>query len=704
VGVFVDGVYQVSRDAIDLDLLDLDRVEVAHGPQSALFGHSSFSGLIHYVPAAAAEHWIMRATVDAGSQSLLGIQGVISGPLGATFKGRLAASWREQDGSWTNPAGSGSKLGGQRKRALAGTLATRDGAGPLTLRLSARFGENRFDQPAFFTLDHRQFNCGARNAQSGTWSYFCGVAPVGPPNPLSPRIPDSRSWAAQAALHAELDLGAIELRSDTSWYRASARIYRDFDGSAEGDIYGVCATNLNCENPGSLLVPVVRLQRVNIVQVRPTSASEVAQELRIASTGSSAFRWMLGATMFRTRARRAFAYGADRGSLQPAERFTSLVLGSLQRVGPLAAINSAVVGDANASQVMHNDSIEQRRTFALFGSIDYRLTPQLRLHGEIRGNWEHLELDSRRSNFTASFGRSLGVRRFFDTTPRLSIDYRPSAGWMFFASHARGSRSGGINSVAGLAAEEQTFEPETNWTSEIGVKYAGPGVVRSVEVTGYHIDWRKTQILGLSVTPGVNALVTRNTNGIETWGFDLSARFQPRPWLELDFALGYTRPRFKRGSEDPGSSAFCGLGPGSTTSSFCTIRESTINPGQLVPDISGKVVLRTTKVNWSGALTLTPGLTRFSDMRLRLGMTHQGNVYERAVNGLAYGARTILDARLVLPLGRTTLEVWGTNLANARYARGAAGRQPQFYTGIPRPTDLILGESRRIGLTLRFSD
>jgi len=51
VGMFVDGVYQASRDAIDVEPLDLARIEVVDGPQSALFGHSTFAGLIHYVPA-----------------------------------------------------------------------------------------------------------------------------------------------------------------------------------------------------------------------------------------------------------------------------------------------------------------------------------------------------------------------------------------------------------------------------------------------------------------------------------------------------------------------------------------------------------------------------------------------------------------------------------------------------------------------------
>jgi len=46
--VFVDGVHPAEQEAYDKDLLDLERVEVINGPQSSLFGYSSFAGAIRY--------------------------------------------------------------------------------------------------------------------------------------------------------------------------------------------------------------------------------------------------------------------------------------------------------------------------------------------------------------------------------------------------------------------------------------------------------------------------------------------------------------------------------------------------------------------------------------------------------------------------------------------------------------------------------
>lgn len=706
VGMFVDGVYQASRDALDVEPLDLERIEVVEGPQSALFGHSSFAGLISYIPAQASETWLTRGSLDVGTDALVGGSAIISGPMDGSWKMRVAGSWRKAKGTWSNAANPGARLGNLRRWALAATIATRDGTGPLSLRLSARYGKNRYGQPPFVTVDYRQLNCGSRDPGSGAWSYYCGVAPLPGVPAASPGIPDSQSWTAQAALHTRLDLGGMELLSDSSWYQSSAHIYRDFDGTAEGEVYGVCAVGLSCAVPGSLFPPVVRLQRVNIVQYHPMTAREIVQEVRLRSNGNDRFSWSVGGTVFWTRQgqRTNFAYGAERGALASNERFTSLVLANPQHVGPPAAINFALTDDPNMVQIVQNDAAENRRTIAAFATADYRLAANLRLHSEIRVTWERFELDSRASNFQPSFGTSLGARHFFDITPRLSIDYRPAEGWLAYTSYARGSRSGGINAVAGLLPEEQSFEPETNWTTELGVKYAGAGVLRSTGLTLYHINWRNTQILGFATTPGVAALITRNTRGIETWGMDLTASVQARPWLSLGLAASYVHARFKPGSEDPGSSAFCGLDPKATASSFCTIRASEINPRQQVPDVSGKVVPRSPEISGAAAVTIMPQAEAFRGLRLRLGLTYQGNSYERAVNGLSYGERTLLDARLTLPLGRFALELWGNNLADDHYVRIAVGRQPQFYTGIPRPFDLILGERRRIGLTISFAN
>ena len=49
VSIFLDGVFVSGRSSQNVSMLDLERVEVVKGPQSALYGRNSFSGAINYV-------------------------------------------------------------------------------------------------------------------------------------------------------------------------------------------------------------------------------------------------------------------------------------------------------------------------------------------------------------------------------------------------------------------------------------------------------------------------------------------------------------------------------------------------------------------------------------------------------------------------------------------------------------------------------
>lgn len=702
VGMFVDGVYQANRDALGVVPLDLDRIEIVEGPQSALFGHSTFAGLIHYIAAQPTEALLAKASAEAGSANLRGASATVSGPVNKALNGRAAISWLHAGGTWVNAAAPDQRLGDTDRLALSASVATRSQGAPLNLRLSGRYGSNRSNQPPFFALDYRTYNCGGRDATSGAWSYYCGGPSIPAQVAVSRGLPDSVSRTGQLALHLALDLGGIEIRSDSSLYRADSHVIRDLDGTASGDLYGVCLQGVNCTGVGSLIIPVVRLQSVNIVLRRSVSAREIAQEFRLLRAGDNRLTWEIGATAFWTQLHTTLAFGAERGGLASTERLSSLVLTNPQRVGAPAAINAALVDDPAIEQVVFSDSVESRRTLALFATADYRLTERFRLHGELRSSWENLELDSRKSNFVGSFGKSLGPRDFHDLTPRISLEWR-SHGWLTYTAYAKGARSGGINPVVGLATDEQTYAPETNWTAELGAKYFGNGLMRAAQLTVYDIDWKDTQVQGNSGTPGVTALIIRNTRGIRTRGIEASAQAVPSRWLAIELSWSHTNPRFKPGSEGPGDGALCGLTPGFATSSFCTLRPSSIAPGQLVPDISGNLVARVPQTTWYAAVQLSPHWAVLPSLRLHVEASHQSDVFDRQVNGLSYGARTLLGARLSFAVAGMSAELWGTNLASEHYARVAASRQPVFYAGIPRPTDLILGEGRRIGLTLRYS-
>lgn len=706
VGVFVDGVYQAERTAIDVAPLDIERIEVVHGPQSTLFGHSTFTGAIHYVPRAATPEFTSGVEAGVGTDAYWSATGYLSGALpGGVVLGRIAAGSRNASGTWTDTA-DGESLGDIARNAVAASLSLAE-AGPWTASLSGRWSATESSHPAQTSIDGLDYNCGAVEAASGYWSYFCGELPARRSVDISGGIPDSSNDVTQVSLVFALSGETMRFESDTSYYRGSSDIYRDFDSTSAGEGFGVCVIGMTCPRAQLPAWPIERLVNVNSVSRQGSSTSEWSQEFRL--TGSAGHvDWLAGVTGFLTDDRNRGLFGFERGDLLPTEALTVLLPLTPGLTGPIARGNRALVDDPNQTQVVQSNTKMERRTFAMFGALTYRPTPELGLRLEARTTWERQEIDNVTANFAPGFGTSIPAQDFSDTTPRLSVDYAPTASWFLYASAAKGWRSGGVNPVPGLSPEEQAYDPEYNWTYELSGRYRDAGQRWLGRLTLYHIDWRDTQITGFSATPGIANLITRNTAGVDTNGIELTAQTRLSERVTLQGAYSYTDPEFASGSDDPGSSQFCGLKGNNATSSFCTVgppRSGAAPAGTLVPYIDGNMPQRTPHTQWQLGLR-GDSLAFAGGWRAEGGidLSYQGDVYDRAINGARYGERTLLSARAALVRGPWTVEVWGTNLTDEEYIRAVSTRGAAYYPVAPRPLDLVYGEGRRVGLTLRYGD
>lgn len=707
VGVFVDGVYQANRPGIDVEPLDLERIEVVRGPQSALFGHSSFAGAIHFVPRRPSQAFEAGANVELGSAAFRAAQGHVSGPLiGDRLLARAAFVVRSGGGTWENAAQPGDRLGALRRIAATLSLAAPPDAA-WQFGLTARLQSDRATSPAVSTLDYPDYNCGARDASSGAWSYFCGAVPVASVFEASPGLPDSAGESRQLRLRLARVTGTFDLESETSVYRATSRIVRDFDGSAAGSIFGVCDERLGCAAPGAPPRPVVRVVQVDSAFVQAPDVEELSQEFRLRGRAAGRLDWMLGATAFRTRDTARTALGFERGNLLASERLTAWLPAAPASAGPVSNANRALVADPGRDVVDFLRVESERRTFAVFGAIEAMLGERLRLRAEGRASRERLAVDSLVANFAPGFGRAIGPLEFHDVTPRLSADLRVDREWLVYVSAAKGSRSGGVNAVPGLIVEEQRFAPEYNLTWELGTRYAGVDERLRVAATAFYIDWQDTQITGLASSRGVGSLITRNTAGLATRGVELTLEASVRASLRLQAAVSWVDPRYRAGSEDPGSNAFCGLSSTSAESSFCTIGPTRF-PGAagaiLVPWIDGNVPQRAPRLQWQVSLSYAPAI-EIGGWRpfANVGVNAQSDVYDRSIDGARFGERTLLDSRFGLRRDSWSVEIWGRNLGDERYVRAAATRLPQFYPTTPRPLDLVQGERRRVGITVRYT-
>lgn len=707
VGVFVDGVYQASRSALDVELLDFEHVEVVGGPQSAMFGHSTFAGAIGYVSSRPTESPTGGVVLETGSDQYMLARGVVSGPLTDRWLGRFAAGARSADGYRANDARPGTALGGYQREAVAGTLATR--AQPdarWDASISARYEDNSFEHPPAGSVGGTDYNCGSQDPASGLWSYFCGTLPSSGRSDISPGLPDSETRVGQILLRLGFQLGEVRLESDTSWYDARGSLVRDFDASSTGTQYGVCTAGANCAGPPGVPRFVDRLVFADQVTRDVHDTRQWSQEIRIRDA-SRALGWMIGGVLFDTLDSITARFGTARGDLAAGERLTAVLPATPLHVGPISIANLSLVEDPSQQQAVRQRVENRQRTYALFGAVDFAANERTQLRAELRATHEQFELDSEVVNFQSSFGRTLDPQDFDDLTARLSVDYRVSPSLRTYLSAAKGSRSGGINPLPGLPPDEQIFQPESNWTYELGLRHTSDGLVCTLDATLYYIDWSDTQINGLPSQPGLSNLIVLNTAGITTRGLEFSATVVPLDGLRAEFSYSYTDPEFRAGSDDYGSSAFCGVTAQVQESSFCVVgppREPTANSPAVVPWLDGNRPGRAPRATWHGALIGEAPVTQGGWRPwARVDVSHQDDVYERQINGARFGERTLLDARAGLGLGAWSLEAWVTNLTDESYIRASFSRLPIFYPTQPRPLDLIYAEGRRYGLTIRWS-
>jgi outer membrane receptor protein involved in Fe transport len=146
--IFVDGVYVSGREGLNFSQLDVERIEVLKGPQSAMYGRNAFAGAINYVTKAPSDIFESKAETELGNRGKQRVMGSVSGPLvGDTLTGRVSAMYDEWDGSYDNTLAPENDIGGYRYRSLQGRLRWRP-ADTLDINLGLYSSNDEIDDAA----------------------------------------------------------------------------------------------------------------------------------------------------------------------------------------------------------------------------------------------------------------------------------------------------------------------------------------------------------------------------------------------------------------------------------------------------------------------------------------------------------------------------------------------------------------------------
>jgi iron complex outermembrane receptor protein len=521
--IFLDGVYVSGREGLDFSLLDLERIEVVKGPQSALYGRNSYAGAINYITRKPGEELELLANGTIGNAGRRKIGASVSGPLvpGVLFA-RLGGAYDRWDGSYSNDT-TRRNIGGYVSRLVTGSLRLLAGEA-FEANANVYWADDDIDPAAQFLFTG---NC---EVVRGKATAFCGEYPeVDPDADLSgydPRAYGLRRKLLRSSLNMQLDLGSAALTSITGLNTIKTTTLLDFDRQLPGVPFAL--VNAATRAPAGT---------ANLVQLASggnVDNRELSQELRLGSSGDGPFQWVIGGVYYEFRNNNTAPAAIDTSGLPAgivAAAATPTGFGSAFRPIP------ANFDDTSFPNVFGPPTRKNTESVAGFGAVSYRF-------GALSARAE-LRYTSEKKSLTQLVPGGAAVSNTFKFwTPRFTLDYQATPAIFLYASAAKGVKAGGFNAAAPTPAE-LPYDPETNWTYEVGVKADLFDKLLRVNLAVFNIELRDIQITNPSPTLPTVFLV-RNAGAARSRGLELELVARPAQGLRLAASYSLADAKFTR--------------------------------------------------------------------------------------------------------------------------------------------------------------
>ncbi|MBN7795531.1 TonB-dependent receptor [Parahaliea mediterranea] len=517
VGMYLDGVYLGQSPAQNLDILDLERVEIARGPQGTLFGKNTVAGAINLITNRPDREFMTEVRGEYGNLDSHRVSAIVNAPLTDSIAARFSVSDNHRDGFVKN--------------ITTGTdFNERDGT---SYRGQIRYEGDRVD-----------FNLAADYLESERVSFF-GEAVTDwsgtvTPDPLAPgdleisnnvdNYEKREIWGISATADIELGRG-YSLRSITAYRDTQSHRIQDSDQSAYD------------------------LLKVDY----PDQYEQWSQELQFFSPEGERLQYVAGLYLYDQRAtsERVPTLGSQTDVL-----FDTLGV-------PLAPFSDLFTG---ASLNTYGDV--DTESWAAFINGTYELTDRLTLGFGARYTEEEKTVDYAMLGDVVYLGgvvpvtiaqifgvavgpivdgRTTAVYRdsksYDDFSPTLSLTYAISDNVNVYAKYSSAFKSGGFNVdfVSQNAFDNGLdFDTETVDAYEIGLKGTALEGNLRFALAGFQMtfdDYQLNQYIDLG--NNLSAMTIRNAAQVKSRGFEVETTWYPSPALMLQGSVGYNDAEFE---------------------------------------------------------------------------------------------------------------------------------------------------------------
>lgn len=493
IGILLDGI-DISSESIataggsnlmNLKLVDVERIEVVKGPQSALYGRVAFGGAINYVskrPSTEAQE--NNVSLDIASDGLFETRAAANFPLSDTVALRINGLYSSFGGFFENSI-TGETIGGWETKGVAAALRfqPKDGV-DFTARLSYS-DDNSEPRPSYYWGQAVVGRNTRLNLPANAVGLRLGVPPGGTALPASIPYPSigeaqvgdkvllsvdpltgrdyegSTLEALVFSLIGEVDLGWATFNTWTGYMEA------DSLSRADADFFAAPATTVTRPVAGTF-EPLPGLSVTDL----DTDAKQLSQEFRIGDLEGEGLRWALGALYWKE------DYASVNASVFIGGYFRNppfVPAGATWSAAAEVAARGKLAGDPNYRNTEHKSA---------YLMLAYDVTPQLELSAEARYSEEDFDYLFGRAlslpvvpttgalsaaTFAGSVFRPSSSSDFF--APKFTVNYRPSDDSLLYATASKGVKPAGfLNVGVVLDVNDAKYNPEELWNYEVGFK------------------------------------------------------------------------------------------------------------------------------------------------------------------------------------------------------------------------------------------
>jgi iron complex outermembrane receptor protein len=661
VASFLDGVYLQRGYSLDIGAIDLARIEVVKGPQSALYGQNAFAGALNYVLAKPGDalEGTLRTTV--GTDGRFDISAAAGGPVIPDKAGiRVAYARNKFDGTWKNNypgiTGAAEKLGGNKTEnwSVTGVLTPFE-----RLTIEATYLQARRDQEVQGGYSvaandpQNRLNCGPLvNASFVNANGQTVVVPNSPRFICGELAADAAPY--QTALSTRLP-GIIEpetsgTMSNIDFFRTrlAFEVTEDITanylfGWVEAEGADSSTTGVNKFTPTTLAPPLGRT-----IQAQRQGGKNLlrSHEARI--------DWQ--PQDFPLTARLGYYHAEVKDRLIFVNRRLAPGI-------PYIDNRENVVDPTGFTSILGNQELRDT-TNAIFGQVALSLLEdRVTLTAEARRQWDDRTAITRTSNPPT---RQSG--KFKSLTPRFTAEYRVSDDNLLYASAAKGVKAGGFNPTAvgqgiglpplQLLPSEQVFDDESNWTYEIGAKNNFFDNRLLLNVSLFYIDWSQMQIRSIpsnfnAANPQSPPVIFLNLGNASSKGIEVESAYALTEELDVNVSFAVQDPKYKQGTK---SRRFAG-------SANC---DNVVCP--VDGDIGGNRLDRAYTFAITAGASWQAALTDSIEYYLRADISYQNKQYVEEMNLAWIPSRTLVNASIGLVGGDWwEVQIWGKNLFDKKY-------------------------------------